>query len=111
MEYSGKSRPGIYARVAQRFQVRWLVRLESGSGMTRDISASGIYFESEMPFGAGDAIQFAVMLPAEDGIAEKLECEGRAVRVELLSNGLYGVGVALMGLDFINLHSIPGLNG
>lgn len=88
------------ARAAPRYPVRWPVRLRQGEAVTRDISASGMYLESEVELVAGDAVEFDVILPRHRGVTEILHCLGRAVRVERLG-AHFGLGVSLNSYRFV----------
>jgi hypothetical protein len=65
--------------------------LNDGTGITRDISTSGIFFETESPYSIGDMIR--LFLNFKD---ETLQCE---VRVEP-RNGQFGVAVELKSYVF-----------
>lgn len=62
--------------------------------MTRDISTSGIFFESEMPHTTGDSIGFSV-----EFIDGTVNCQGRIVRVETVERR-FGIAVELTSYDF-----------
>jgi len=58
------------------------VILENGTGITRDVSASGVFFWAEgRPFTAGDPISFAVQICRPAG-KMTLVCRGDVVRTE-----------------------------
>lgn len=82
-------------RSAQRFPFQWPVELKNGSGRTRDISASGMYLETEVAVEQGEQIRFSVLLPQQNGVARRLHCEGRAVRIVRNQSGNFGIGVAV----------------
>lgn len=72
-----------------------LVVVESGKkGLTRDISATGVYFEIDTKHEAGSAIQFHIELDTPGGKL-KLVCEGEVVRVEDL-NGMVGIAAKIL---------------
>jgi hypothetical protein len=51
--------------------------------VTRDVSASGIFFEADRSFTAGGRIRLSLVLPhASPGGPLRLECEAEIVRVE-----------------------------
>jgi hypothetical protein len=70
-----------------RFQVTLSVTLDDASGMTRDVSASGVFFRL---FGGsmraptpGLPIRFGLLLEHADAKGPvKVECEGEILRVE-----------------------------
>lgn len=87
-------------RQASRYRVNLPVELEHGSGWTRDISESGVFFEAEQPFAIGQAIRFSVMLAyAYPGTPLQLHGEGSIVRVER-HDGRVGVAIALSAVRF-----------
>ena len=80
---------------ALRYRISLPVELENGSGGTRDISDSGVFFETDQPFAVGQAIRCSVMLAhAIPGTTFRLRGEGSIVRVEG-RDGKVGVAVAL----------------
>jgi hypothetical protein len=95
-------------RRAQRFRVTLLVELTEGTAVTRDLSASGVFFEATGTFVVGECIQFALVLEHVDpGHTVRLQCCGRVVRVEPYSNS---VGVAV-GITGYRLDSRTGRGG
>ncbi len=80
-------------RQANRFKGRLPVELENGSGITRDFSTSGIYFETDQSFSTRDSVELALCL--EHLHLEHLfylKCRGEVVRVE---QGREKTGVAV----------------
>lgn len=79
-------------RSQERHRLTLPVELEQGSGVTRDVSAGGVFLECNRSFTPGATIEFTIVLgserPAEPIL---LHCRGQVVRVE--SNG-ERVGVA-----------------
>ena len=85
-------------RRAQRFRVALLVELTEGTAVTRDLSASGVFFEATRTFVVGECIQFTLVLEHVDpGHAVHLHCCGRVVRIEPRSTG---VGVAVTNIAY-----------
>jgi len=86
-------------RRAPRLPIDLAVELEEATGRTRDMSASGVYFQTRQALAPGVAITFTLMLEdaaiflgqAAPPSRFRLECEGRIVRVD---PGEGGVGVA-----------------
>ena len=81
-------------RKGERYKLSLPVQLNDGTGITRDISTSGIFFETESAYSIGDTIR--LLLNFEH---ETLQCEARVVRVEP-RNGQFGVAVELMAYVF-----------
>jgi len=85
-------------RRASRYRVSLPVELEQGSGTTRDISQSGIFFETAQSFVRGQLIRFAVILAyAHPSAPFRLCGKGPVVRVEQRGDKV-GVAVALSAI-------------
>ena len=83
---------GSERRREPRFRSELTVELESGKGITRDFSCSGIFFETDRPFSPGQSIEFTLVLEHIDPERPySLKCRGEIVRVE--ENG-QKIGVA-----------------
>ena len=82
-------------RQDQRRAVAMPVELPNGHGVTRDVSTSGVFFETTLSFSRGDAISVSLLLEhADPGGPIRLHCQGKVVRVERL-HGKIGVAVAI----------------
>jgi hypothetical protein len=57
------------------------VGLDHGTGFTRDISVSGVFFEIDANYPPGSEINFVIELHGPAG-KMMFECRGRIVRVE-----------------------------
>jgi hypothetical protein len=91
-------RGSLERRRAQRFRVALLVELTEGTAVTRDLSASGVFFEAIRTFVVGECIQFTLVLEHVDPErAVHLHCCGRVVRIEPRSTG---VGVAVTNIGY-----------
>jgi len=98
---------GSERRSGHRRRVKVPVKLRKpdgteGSGVTRDLSANGIFLYSETGLEAGSKLELVVMLPPELGLGPGgwTLCEASVVRVEQTDG--QGVGVAAT-LDRIEL--------
>lgn len=69
------------------------VYLEGVKGVTRDVSASGLYFETEASFSVGNSVSFTVDFMSRTG-KMKLQCRGNIIRVEP-NGGRVGVAVKI----------------
>src|SRR5215211_7312873 len=70
-------------RQSQRVNAEVPVRLEgSASGVTRDISPSGVYFVIGDKLEAGQQIRFSIEFDDPGGGILFLDCVGKVVRVE-----------------------------
>lgn len=83
-------------RKEERVRAAWRLDLgNNASATTRDVSASGLFFESEGAYTPGGAIRFAIEIETPGG-KMVLSCCGEIVRVEPLQTRL---GVAVRILD------------
>ncbi|HVT01830.1 MAG TPA: PilZ domain-containing protein [Thermoanaerobaculia bacterium] len=64
-------------RKARRLPVEMRIELESGSGLTRDVSGLGVLFTSESRLDLEDEIDFTLRVP----VGASVKCRGRVVRV------------------------------
>jgi hypothetical protein len=67
---------------------------DSQTGVTRDVSASGIFFETDCRFAKGSSIHFTIDIEAAAGKIA-LNCQGEIVRVEERA-GRVGVAVKIV---------------
>ncbi len=65
----------------ERVRTAWPVHLDQGTGITRDVSASGVFFETDVNYAAGGEIAFLIELGTPGG-KFMLKCKGQIVRVE-----------------------------
>jgi hypothetical protein len=70
-------------RDAPRIVVAMPVSLEGGSGVTCDVSPSGISFEADRAFALGESIAFSLLLEHADPRGPlRFCCRGEVVRME-----------------------------
>jgi hypothetical protein len=85
---------GTY-RIEPREQVTLSLQLiGGGNGVTRDISASGLYFETDSEQQVGSLIDFEIELDTPGG-PMKFKAQGQIVRIEP-QGGRIGAGVKLL---------------
>ncbi len=65
----------------ERVRTALPVHLDRGTGITRDVSASGVFFETDTNYTAGSEISFSIELDSPGG-KMMLRCQGQIVRVE-----------------------------
>ena len=76
--------------------------LESGMGLSRDISGSGIYFVTDQSLTPGGTVKFSVKLDhIRPGKPVRLDCQGQVLRVEAAGAKL---GVAASISEFWCIH-------
>lgn len=82
-------------RAQQRVTAVLPVKVDGrATGVTRDISPSGIYFETDMEMAAGSAIHFSLEFDNPSGKL-LLECSGQIVRVEK-AGGKIGIAAKII---------------
>ena len=87
-------------RRAPRFRIAIPVELEEGTGITRDVSLSGVFFETNQSFAPGERVSLILVLErSSPGRPVRLQCEGRVVRVTR-SDPKIGVAVAIASFRF-----------
>jgi len=86
---------GSEKRTGERVEAAFAVRLERASGVTRNVSASGLYFETQAALSVGGRINFAVDLEIA-GAGMVLSCVGEIVRIDQRGDQQ---GVAIRILD------------
>jgi hypothetical protein len=87
-------------RQAQRYRLALTVELEHGTGRTRDISSSGMFFVTDQCFTLGQSICFTLPLEHVDpSHSSCVQCQGMVVRVEP-QEGYLGVAVAFTEYRF-----------
>jgi len=68
-------------RREERVAAALRVTLDRGSGITENVSASGVFFETDASYAAGSPIRFTVDVDTPGG-KMLLNCRGDIVRVE-----------------------------
>lgn len=83
-----------WKRKEDRVPVSLPVNVANADCITRDVSASGVFLETNSSFSAGDRIDFAIEFDSPGGKL-MLKCNGQIVRVED-RNGKLGVAVKIV---------------
>lgn len=68
-------------RKEERVSTALPVDLGSATGITRDVSASGIFFETDATYALDSTVSFTVELDTPGGKMQ-LKCQGEIVRIE-----------------------------
>jgi hypothetical protein len=90
-----------------RFESDLAVELEGGSARARNVSASGIYLETNVPLRKGADLRFTVRFAPVEGAPLRMECRARVVRVERLV-GRFGVGATIQHFNFARERNTTG---
>jgi hypothetical protein len=86
---------GADLRRAPRYPMEAPVEFAGGTGVTRDLSTSGVYFTCDQPMRVGARLSLAIML--DDTMADtqlRTEYEGTIVRVDE-KDGKMGIAVRI----------------
>jgi hypothetical protein len=94
-------------RKEQRFSSVVDVMFEGGAGISRNVSPSGIYFETESPLAPRALLTFSVDCTMPSGEPVRMKCEASIVRIEGLPGGRIGVGAEILGFSIVRP---PGSN-
>ena len=82
-------------RREERVQARHPMKVEGATAaVTRDVSLSGVFFETDGEFAEGNEIRFSIELDAAAG-PMLLECTGRIVRIER-QDGKFGIATKIL---------------
>ncbi|MDP1559215.1 MAG: PilZ domain-containing protein [Nitrosomonas sp.] len=87
-----------YKRKEERICCELRVTIGEAWGIAHNISASGIYFETDLELTLGSRIDFMIKYDTPGG-GIKLNCEGSVVRIEQRSNRL-GVAARIIESKF-----------
>lgn len=77
------------------------IEINGAQGITRNISATGVYFETTIEPAPGSKVQFTVDVMVE-GEALKMVCSGEVVRVDH-KEGTVGIAVKLANSFFADI--------
>ncbi len=84
----------VEQRVAQRFGVALRLTVAGGEGATHDLSATGLYFESDRSYQVGERIELVLEFPGAQRVYP-LTCEAEVVRVAAAGEG-FNIAVRLL---------------
>jgi hypothetical protein len=93
-----RHKPFKHERQSDRFDSELPVDLGGVPGLTRNISATGVYFETVSTQEPGARVQFTVMLTVH-GEQIRMLCDGEVIRVDHKDDTL-GIAVKLSSTFF-----------
>lgn len=96
-------------RKMPRFEMQLPLEVESGGnngaamGITKDISAGGVYFFVSSDVVSGDTVEFVMTFPPEITLVKSLRvrCTSRVLRVEPENDKRIGVAAQIQRYEFI----------
>lgn len=92
---------------AERFQSDLTIKLDRGDGVMRNVSASGVYFVTDVDLKPGDFLKFTLEFSGVEIGVISARCEARVVRVEP-QGAQKGVGAAFESIEFHRKLDHPG---
>ena len=84
----------VEQRIAQRFGLALRLTVDGDEGATHDLSATGLYFESDRRFEVGQCIELVLEFPGLNRVYP-LTCEAEVVRVSAVGEG-FNIAVRLL---------------
>jgi PilZ domain-containing protein len=88
-------RLGPERRRTPRFRLELRVEWDHHTGLTRDVSASGMFFVTQGALSLGDPIELTLVFERLDrNHPLRLHCRGQVVRVDP-DDGTWGIAVAI----------------
>ena len=101
---------GSEQRAAARFDTRLPIRIDGAHGVARNISNTGIYFETDVQQAPGQLVNVMVEYTVM-GRKRQLMCEGQVLRVQSRDDGGVCVAARLLSPFFApNRPAEPVLN-
>ena len=91
------------SRKEERVVTDLRVRLEGGEGRVHNVSASGIYFVTEVPLTVGQPVDLKLEFHDLPSGALEVTCTARVVRIEPHGDAARGVAAAISSFEFRRL--------
>jgi len=92
----------VPGRQEERFDTTLALKMERGEAVTRNVSANGIYFVTDLALETGATLTFALDFQNFPGGPVQVNCIARIVRIEE-HGGRKGVGAAIHSFEFQRL--------
>jgi hypothetical protein len=89
-------------RKDERFKSDLKIQLDRGEGTVRDVSASGIYFVTEVALKVGEPLKFTLEFQNPDTGPLSAHCIGRIVRIDKQKSAS-GVAASIDSIEFRRL--------
>jgi hypothetical protein len=93
----------VPGRIEERFETELTMKLEGGEGLARNVSASGIYFVTDVALRVGQPVKFTLQFEHFPSGPIAVNCVARVVRLEE-RGARRGVGASISSFEF---HRIP----
>jgi hypothetical protein len=92
----------MYQRRDERLKSELVIRMAQGEGTVRDLSASGIYFITDMRLKAGETFKFSLEFQASPTGPLSVNCTGHVLRLEN-DSGRNGVAASISDMEFVRI--------
>jgi hypothetical protein len=89
----------VAGRKEERVPTELKLKLEGGEGTVRDVSASGIYFQTDVPLEKGQSVQLTLEFSDFPGGPLEVTCAARVVRIEK-QGPTTGVAASISSFEF-----------
>jgi hypothetical protein len=90
-----------------RFSVAGTVRTQKGTGVARNVSTTGVFFEADEAYAVGESVSLSLVLERPyPAVSVRVQGTGRVVRVERRGRKI-GIAVAVTW-GLIERHTPPG---
>ena len=86
--------PTADERAEHRFLTVLAIDVDGSPGWTKDVSATGVYFEANAPRALGSTVKLLLEVTIS-GEKLKLLCEGEVVRIDQKAHGKVGLAARL----------------
>ncbi|MCK9396961.1 MAG: PilZ domain-containing protein [Methylobacter sp.] len=86
-------------RQAKRYPTSCIVELDSGTGVTRNLSTTGVCFTTDKAFEQGLMLRCFILMQRTGSNITRLRCEGRVVRADKSADG-WEVGLHFTTFDW-----------
>lgn len=86
-------------RQATRYPTSYIVELDSGTGVTRNLSTAGVSFTTDNAIEPGLMLRCFILKQRTGSNITRLRCEGRVVRADKFADG-WEVGLHFTTFDW-----------
>jgi PilZ domain len=92
----------MYQRSDEGLKSELVIRMAQGEGIVHDLSASGIYFITDMWLKAGDTLKFSLEFLESPTGPLSVNCTGQVLRLEKHA-GRNGVAASITAMEFVRI--------
>jgi hypothetical protein len=100
----------VPGRQQERFATELKLKLDEGFGLVRNVSASGVYFLTDIALRVGQSVMLRLEFENFPGGPISVDCIARIVRVED-QGATKGFGAAISSFEFSRIHDPDNSSG